>query len=91
MLAGFLTDGEATRVPAAFFDALVRARRATRVTLGNGSAIWIAAERLPEIRAAHAPVACEHAVDVHCSLAPHVSVEHGSPSEQSAFEQHWAQ
>ena len=45
LTAGFLIDGE---FPAELMDTLVRARRAGRV-----NALWIAAERLPEILAIH--------------------------------------
>ena len=53
MLAGLLTLEEAATLPASLFDTLVGARRATRVALDGRRAIWIAAERLPEVLAVH--------------------------------------
>ena len=51
LTAGFLTDSEATAVPRSLFDALTSARRVTQWTGRPQQAIWIAAERLPEIQA----------------------------------------
>jgi ATP-dependent Lhr-like helicase len=51
--AGFLTDAEAAALPRAFFDALVSSRRASRA-----GTLWIAAERLLELRAVHPALAC---------------------------------
>src|SRR4051812_13672935 len=46
--AGFLTGAEATGIPRALFEQLAASRRATCAGL-----LWIAAERLPELRAVH--------------------------------------
>jgi ATP-dependent Lhr-like helicase len=46
--AGFLTVDEGGAMPSACFEALTRARRATRVL-----SMWVAAERLPEMLAVH--------------------------------------
>jgi ATP-dependent Lhr-like helicase len=51
LTAGFLTDDEAEAIDRALFDTLVAARRACRAVLQK--AIWIAAERLPELMAIH--------------------------------------
>jgi len=51
--AGFLTDAEAASIPAAFFAELASSRRASRA-----GPRWIAAERLPELRAVHPSLAC---------------------------------
>jgi ATP-dependent helicase Lhr and Lhr-like helicase len=48
LTAGFLTDDDSADIPPALFDTLAAARRATR----SGS-FWIAAERLPELKAIH--------------------------------------
>jgi ATP-dependent helicase Lhr and Lhr-like helicase len=67
LTAGFLEASEQDAIDPSFFDALAQRRRATRADLGrqlsraavNGSvagsarAIWIAAERLPELLAVH--------------------------------------
>ncbi|HEX6159180.1 MAG TPA: hypothetical protein VF111_03375 [Thermoanaerobaculia bacterium] len=49
LTAGFLTDAEAASIPRELFEVLVASRRAGRVM-----SLWIAAERLPELRAIHA-------------------------------------
>jgi ATP-dependent helicase Lhr and Lhr-like helicase len=46
--AGFLTVDEGRPIPTACFEALTRARRATRLL-----SMWVAAERLPEMLAVH--------------------------------------
>jgi ATP-dependent Lhr-like helicase len=46
--AGFLTVDEGRAMPSACFEALTRARRATRLL-----SMWVAAERLPEMLAVH--------------------------------------
>ncbi|MFL5492193.1 MAG: DEAD/DEAH box helicase [Gemmatimonadales bacterium] len=56
LTSGFLTEVEGisgrTEHPwVPFFRELVQSGRADRVTLGSGYALWLAAERLPEIRA----------------------------------------
>jgi ATP-dependent helicase Lhr and Lhr-like helicase len=54
MTAGFLRGDEASSLPAEFFDVLVEARRAARVSVGHhGALVWCAAERLPELLAIH--------------------------------------
>jgi ATP-dependent Lhr-like helicase len=50
--AGYLTDAEAGALPAHLLSALERTRRAARVAV-PGAAVWIAAERLPELAAIH--------------------------------------
>ncbi len=56
LTSGFLTDVEGISGRnglswGAFFRELVASGRADRVALGSGSALWLATERLPEIRA----------------------------------------
>ena len=61
MIAGYLTAEEAETLPRDLFATLESARRAEAVVVGRGRAsgrpspdtIWIAAERLPELRAIH--------------------------------------
>jgi ATP-dependent Lhr-like helicase len=48
LTAGFLTSDEAASIDSPLFETLVQARRATLV-----NALWIAAERIPELRAIH--------------------------------------
>src|SRR5205814_10550521 len=52
--AGFLTDADMALMPRALIDQLTASRRATRA-----GSLWVAAERLPELRAVHpsAPLA----------------------------------
>jgi ATP-dependent Lhr-like helicase len=50
--AGFLSAEEAGALPADLFAALLRSRRAALVDLPAG-AVWIAADRLPELTAIH--------------------------------------
>ncbi|MEO8378552.1 MAG: DEAD/DEAH box helicase [Acidobacteriota bacterium] len=55
LTAGFLSDDEASSIDRALFDTLVVARRSCRAVLGGrGPALWITAERLPELLALHA-------------------------------------
>ncbi|HEX6408104.1 MAG TPA: DEAD/DEAH box helicase [Gemmatimonadales bacterium] len=56
LTSGFLTEvegisGRTEQTWGPFFRELVESGRADRVALGSGSALWIAMERLPEIRA----------------------------------------
>jgi ATP-dependent Lhr-like helicase len=56
----FVTTEEVARAPAwmPWLDDLARQGRATRVVVAQaGGAIWVAAERLPQLRAVHADVA----------------------------------
>jgi ATP-dependent Lhr-like helicase len=56
--AGFVADAEAAAIPRAFFEELTSSRRAT-----HASALWIAAERLPELRAVHPSLACTPVIE----------------------------
>jgi ATP-dependent helicase Lhr and Lhr-like helicase len=58
---GFLSDVEASRLDRAMFDVLVRDRRACRAGLQTRP--WLAAERIPEIRAIHPDLPFEPALD----------------------------
>jgi ATP-dependent Lhr-like helicase len=51
--AGFLTEVESRAMPRTFFDELTSSRRAT-----YEGARWVAAERLPELRAVHPSLVC---------------------------------
>jgi ATP-dependent Lhr-like helicase len=48
MTSGFLTAGEAARLPTDLFESLSQSKRAALIQL-PGSIIWVAADRLPEI------------------------------------------
>jgi ATP-dependent Lhr-like helicase len=72
--ASFLTSREAAAVDAAYFRALAAARRATRVTIprttaGPEAEIWVAAERLPEIKTVHRQARMEPAIDAPAARA----------------------
>jgi ATP-dependent Lhr-like helicase len=63
MTAGYLTAEEAETLPRELFGTLEGARRAEAVFIASsGRPIWIAAERLPELRAIHGEVAVSLAV-----------------------------
>jgi len=62
--SGFLTAGEARHIPASLFDELIAARRAA-----SALPIWIAAERIPELRAIHPDVAFEPPIEAPPSRA----------------------
>jgi ATP-dependent helicase Lhr and Lhr-like helicase len=55
MWLGFLTEEEVTAQPAwaEFLASLAAERRVTRLALGVGHAVWLAAERLPELAAVY--------------------------------------
>jgi ATP-dependent Lhr-like helicase len=54
LTAGFLNDDDASRLPRELFEQLAASRRAARVTTNDPAvAMWIAAERLPELQAIH--------------------------------------
>jgi ATP-dependent Lhr-like helicase len=55
---GFITDAEAAAIPDAFFTELASSRRAAKM-----GPRWTAAERLPELRAVHASLACTPPVE----------------------------
>ena len=61
LTAGFLSDGEMQRIDGAFVSRLTSLRRAARATR-DGVAVWIAAERLPELAAIHPDVAIAPAI-----------------------------
>jgi ATP-dependent Lhr-like helicase len=67
--AGFLCEAETALFAAVMFDVLVRERRACRVGLqmdgraGLQTRLWIAAERIPEIRAIHPDARLEPALE----------------------------
>jgi ATP-dependent Lhr-like helicase len=73
MTAGFLTDGDIDSGAAAFIAPLVSARRAARVLVPAGdndaAVLWMAAERLPEIRAVHANASITDGVTAPASRA----------------------
>ena len=56
LTSGFLLDAE---VDADMCATLVSLRRATHARHGSGAAVWIAAERLPELLAVHPALTCE--------------------------------
>src|SRR5206468_2866845 len=56
--AGFLMLDDVAPIGAALFDQLVTSRRATRA-----GSVWVAAERLPEIRAVHPTIQLHPAID----------------------------
>ncbi|HUK33619.1 MAG TPA: DEAD/DEAH box helicase, partial [Vicinamibacterales bacterium] len=56
--AGVLTDDDAAVIPRALFDQLSAARRAARARCG-----WVAAERVPELRAVHPSLELSPAID----------------------------
>ncbi len=62
--AGFLTGAEASAIPCGWFEALSASGRATRA-----GAWWVAAERLPEVRAVHPSVALTPSIDAPASRA----------------------
>ena len=51
--SGFLTVAETETIPRSFFTDLSRAGRLTRADVAPATALWIAAERLPELQAVH--------------------------------------
>jgi ATP-dependent Lhr-like helicase len=61
--SGFLTESEGDAIPRALFAELTRAGRLTRAQIGPSTALWIAAERLPELLAVHPHTACEPHID----------------------------
>jgi ATP-dependent Lhr-like helicase len=56
--AGFLTGAETAAIPPQLFEQLTASRRAARA-----GAIWIAAERLPELRAVHPSIGLSPSID----------------------------
>ncbi|HEX2444350.1 MAG TPA: DEAD/DEAH box helicase [Vicinamibacterales bacterium] len=72
MTFGFLTEAERARLSPELFDALTATHRATACQpLGRPSAaaVWVTAERLPELRAVHAGAAVHPAIAVPASRA----------------------
>src|SRR5439155_10124757 len=59
VIGGALTAGEMDPLPVDLRDRLVSARRATRLVLSDGDSLWIAAERIPEIRAVYSTAVLE--------------------------------
>ena len=62
LTTGFLTAEEAAAMPGGHLDALAAARRAGRAKLRGDSDpayVWVAAERLPEVRAIHPSAAVD--------------------------------
>ncbi|MDJ0929116.1 MAG: DEAD/DEAH box helicase [Gammaproteobacteria bacterium] len=74
-LSGFLTADEC-RQPGwdAWMDALIGARRATRVTVAGGQLLWVSAERLPQLASVLAD----------CSLAPPLPLPAELPSPDAS-------
>ncbi len=60
--AGFLTDDDAAHIPRELFERLMADRRVTRT-----GALWVAAERLPEMRAVHENAGWSPAIDAPAS------------------------
>jgi ATP-dependent helicase Lhr and Lhr-like helicase len=72
--AGFLTEDDARLIPRELFDELTTARRAAvvpleRSTVGATATWWIAAERIPELRAIHPRCTLEPAIAAPASRA----------------------
>jgi ATP-dependent Lhr-like helicase len=53
LTAGVLADGDVGQEAAAFLEQLSQLQRAGRLTVGSGPALWVAAERLPELTSVH--------------------------------------
>jgi ATP-dependent Lhr-like helicase len=68
MTSGFLTNAECTAIETRVGERLIALRRATRATRGAMS-LWIAAERLPEIRAIHSDVSLSPLIEAPPSRA----------------------
>jgi ATP-dependent Lhr-like helicase len=62
--AGFLTQADSVRLPQGLFDALTAARRSTRLR-----SLWVAAERVPEMRAVHLDAGLDPPISVPPSRA----------------------
>jgi ATP-dependent Lhr-like helicase len=71
LTAGFLTMAEAGALDAAKFDVLVGTRRAARAALPGPTpaAIWVAAERIPEVTAIHLDAVFQPALNVPAARA----------------------
>jgi ATP-dependent Lhr-like helicase len=73
LTAGFLTEGDARSLAPELFETIVSARRATAFQIPNSQfqilTIWVAAERLPEIRAVHPGASMDPAVEAPPSRA----------------------
>ena len=74
LTTAFLTTSEAASLDAAQFDGLAASRRAALVTLPGAvheapAAIWVAAERLPEVRAVHSQLKVHPAVEAPAARA----------------------
>ena len=65
VLVGFLSAEDVARIgaPEVLFDELVTQRRAVRMHIGDAAPVWIAAERLPELRAAYPGARCEPPIE----------------------------
>ncbi|HEY7290619.1 MAG TPA: DEAD/DEAH box helicase [Vicinamibacterales bacterium] len=74
--AGFLTSAETASMEDAWFAELTAARRVARATVGEigdrPAHVWIAAERLPELRAVHPGLALNPSIDAPPSRAARV-------------------
>ncbi len=64
VMSGFLSTEEAGALPAHLLSAVERSKRGARLTLSTGAAIWIAADRLPELAAIHGAASSAAALDV---------------------------
>jgi ATP-dependent Lhr-like helicase len=71
LTAGFLTTDEAREAPTAFFAELVASGRACKLSLVNLQ-LWVAAERLPELRAVHPDAAWEPPIEPPASRAARI-------------------
>jgi ATP-dependent Lhr-like helicase len=83
LTAGFLTADQARAIPSELFEQLVAMRRATVARPCQGrdrgaesparhQALWVAAERLPELLAVHPDATCEPAIAAPASRAARV-------------------
>jgi ATP-dependent Lhr-like helicase len=69
--AGFLTMVDAREIPASLFAELVAGRRTCQFTIVNLQ-LWVAAERLPELRAVHPTATGDPAIEPPASRAARV-------------------
>jgi ATP-dependent Lhr-like helicase len=71
LTAGFLTIDDVREIPTAFFAELVASRRACKLPIVNLQ-LWLAAERLPELRAIHPDATCVPPIEAPASRASRV-------------------
>jgi ATP-dependent Lhr-like helicase len=71
LTAGFLRDGDARGTVGGYLEQLAATKRAARVTLsdGIGGTVWVAAERIGELRAIHPDLGSEPNLEVPVRLA----------------------